>query len=573
MTLLSPIGQKMAAKSGLRSIMDDIATSMAGTGGQWLNLSIGNPAAIPPVTSAWRQLTEEALATDFEAASCSYGPSRGSHVLVAAIVDYFNQAYRWDIGPENVVVGPNCARTGTRPGEQTSRQSRRRRAVAGRDVSMRDHRLRVLLTATARSARASLRPLEAHAFRLLWIGRTVSSAGDAAVEIALVFAILHVGGNAADIGLVAALQGVARTVFILAGGVWADRMRRQYVMVTSDTVRAAVEGCLAVLLIAGLAHVWQIAVAAAMMGAAGAFFGPASTGLVPETVAAEQLQKSNALLSFSDSFFSVVSPAGAGLLIAVFGPGPLFAVDALTYVVSAIALSRLKLAPRKMPERSSFRAELATGWREIKARSWYWTSLIAHALWNFAIPAYFVLGPVIAARMLGGASAWGAISAAWAAGAVLGGIVALHAKPGSPLVTANLALTLTALPVLALALRVPTWAIAAAAAVGGIGLTILMTLWTTTMQQLIPDEIRSRVDSYDWLLSLITMPVGFAIVGPLASKIGDQATLIGASVLLAVPCVLVVAVVPAIRAVRRTRDGAIVGPAPHPVSRVPAART
>lgn len=106
MTLLSPIGQKMAAKSGLRSIMDDIATSMAGTGGQWLNLSIGNPAAIPSVTSAWRQLTEEALATDFEAASCSYGPSRGSDVLVAAIVDYFNQAYRWDIGPENVVVGP-----------------------------------------------------------------------------------------------------------------------------------------------------------------------------------------------------------------------------------------------------------------------------------------------------------------------------------------------------------------------------------------------------------------------------------------------------------------------------------
>lgn len=438
---------------------------------------------------------------------------------------------------------------------------------------MGDHRLKVLLTSAARSLQDSLRPLKAHAFRLLWIGRTVSSAGDAAVEIALVFAILHVGGNAADIGLVAALQGVARTVFILAGGVWADRLRRQYVMVASDTVRAGVEALLAALLIAGLGHVWQIAVAATVMGAAGAFFGPASTGLVPETVAPQQLQKSNALLGFSDSFFSVISPAGAGILIAVFGPGLLFAIDAATYLISAIALSRLRLAPRKMPERSSFRAELTTGWREIKARSWYWTSLIAHALWNFAVPAYFVLGPVIAARALGGASAWGAISAAWAAGAVVGGIIALHAKPRSPLVVANLSLTLTALPVLALALHLPTWEIAAAAAVGGIGLTILMTLWTTTMQQLIPDEIRSRVDSYDWLLSLITMPVGFAIVGPLASKIGDRATLIGASFLLAVPCVLVVAIVPAIRAVRRTAEGTIVGPAPHLASRVPAGRT
>lgn len=106
MSLLSPIGQKMAALSGLRSIMDDIATSTAGTGGPWFNLSIGNPAAIPSVTAAWRQLTEEALAEDFEAASCSYGPSRGSQLLVEAIVDYFNQAYHWGIAPENVVVGP-----------------------------------------------------------------------------------------------------------------------------------------------------------------------------------------------------------------------------------------------------------------------------------------------------------------------------------------------------------------------------------------------------------------------------------------------------------------------------------
>lgn len=104
---LSPIGQQMAAMSGLRSIMDDIATSTTGVSDQpWLNLSIGNPARIPAVTAAWRQLMASALATDFEDASCSYGAPRGAQPLVDAIVDYFNQTYGWGIGPENVIVGP-----------------------------------------------------------------------------------------------------------------------------------------------------------------------------------------------------------------------------------------------------------------------------------------------------------------------------------------------------------------------------------------------------------------------------------------------------------------------------------
>jgi valine--pyruvate aminotransferase len=105
--MLSPIGQKMAAMSGLRSIMEDIATSTAHASDEpWLNLSIGNPAPIPAVTAAWRQLTASTLAEDFENASCSYGSPRGTHALVDAIVDYFNRAYNWGICPENVVVGP-----------------------------------------------------------------------------------------------------------------------------------------------------------------------------------------------------------------------------------------------------------------------------------------------------------------------------------------------------------------------------------------------------------------------------------------------------------------------------------
>jgi hypothetical protein len=130
----------------------------------------------------------------------------------------------------------------------------------------------------------SVAPLAMRAYRLLWIGQTVSSAGDALVQVALVFAILHVGGTASDIGYVAAIQTVTRVTFILAGGVWADRLRRQFVMLASDTLRAAVQATLAVLLFMGQAHVWELGLGGAIYGAAQSFFGPASAGLVPETV-------------------------------------------------------------------------------------------------------------------------------------------------------------------------------------------------------------------------------------------------------------------------------------------------
>ncbi len=127
---LSRAGNKMARLSGLRLIMEDIATSMgAATGREWLNLGIGNPADIPAVGDTWRRMTAEALDDSFSAVSCRYGPSRGLPALVDAIVGYFNRHYGWDIGPRNVVVGPGsqmlcfiAATLFTGPGEDRDTQ-------------------------------------------------------------------------------------------------------------------------------------------------------------------------------------------------------------------------------------------------------------------------------------------------------------------------------------------------------------------------------------------------------------------------------------------------------------------
>jgi valine--pyruvate aminotransferase len=105
---VSERGRRLTGKSGIRSIMDDIA--LAGSaGGRWLNLSPGNPARIPEVVEIWRRLFREAAESpEFAETACRYGPSRGTDALVEEIVRYFNARYGWSIGAENVVVGPGA---------------------------------------------------------------------------------------------------------------------------------------------------------------------------------------------------------------------------------------------------------------------------------------------------------------------------------------------------------------------------------------------------------------------------------------------------------------------------------
>jgi len=390
----------------------------------------------------------------------------------------------------------------------------------------------------------------------MWAGSTASALGDAVVQIALIFAILHVGGTASDIGVVLAVKTVAQVGCLLAGGVWADRLRRQYVMLTADAVRGAVQTALAVLLLSGHAHIWELCVGEALYGAATSFFNPASTALVPETVPAEQLQQANSLLGLPGSFFSVAGPAVGGVLIAVFGPGWLFAADAASFFVSLACLALLRVPPRPLAAGRSFRADLADGWHELAIRPWYWVNLLAHACGNFVVPALFVIGPVIAARSLGGAPAWGALSAAWGAGAVAGGLVGLRFKPRRPLVATDLLMAGICLPLLALAFSRSVALIATAEAVFGFTMIMGNSVWLTAMQELIPDAVRARVGAYDWFVSLAIMPVGWLVMGPLSSSIGFTPTLVTAAALGGIPCVLVT-LVPRVQAVRRTPAGGI----------------
>lgn len=402
------------------------------------------------------------------------------------------------------------------------------------------------------SIRHRLGALQEPRFRLLWTAQSFSSIGDSMVLVAVPFAALQVGGSPTAVGLVFAAGLVPRVALMLVGGVWADRLPRQHVMIAADLVRCVGQAAGAFVLLAGVAELWQLALIAAVHGSGAAFFTPAASGYVPEAVSPPRLQQANALIGVSRNVFAIVGPALAGLLVHAFGPGWVYAVDAGTFALSASFLVRLP-AGRTHAARKKFMVDLAEGWREVTARSWVWASILYFAVWNFAIAAFFVLGPVVSERELGGARDWGLILSGGAIGSIGGSLLALRIRPRRPLFTGYLLISVAALPTIFLVRPFPVLVIAAAAVVAMVTQAFAVTLWQTTLQERIPREALSRVFSYDWVGSLVLMPLGFAVVGPLAMAIGIDATLWLAAGLLFASSIAV-ALVPGVRRITRRDD-------------------
>jgi MFS family permease len=395
-----------------------------------------------------------------------------------------------------------------------------------------------------------LGPLRHRAYRFVWLARATSSVGDRLIFIAFAFAVLHVGGSATELGLIIAAGTLTRVVLLLVGGVWADRLPRQLVMLVTDGIRGVVELGLALLLITGHATIWQLTLGFVLHSAAASFFGPASDGLVPQLVPREDIQQANALLELTENVPAIFGPVVSGILVAAVGTGWVFMLDAVSFGVSALCLSLVRLPPKEPKKPEPFLRELLEGWNAVRSRSWYWQNLITHALWNFAFPFFQVLGPVIAVRHLGGADAWGFISGASGLGYVLGSVLVLRWRPRRPLVVGNLGLVLGAAPLLLLAKPTGTWPIAAALFASSFGLALLNTLWWSVVQSQIPEDVLSRVSSWDWLISLVINPAGLAVAGPVAAAAGFRTALIVAAALIAIPSALV-CLVPSVRAIER----------------------
>lgn len=388
----------------------------------------------------------------------------------------------------------------------------------------------------------SLDVLRTREFRLLFSGQAVSVLGDRMAVVALAFAVLEIGGSASEVGLVLAAGAFPLVATVLAGGVVADRASRRAVMVAADLVRVGSQGAMAALLIAGWAEVWMLALVAGVTGAATGFFSPASTGLLPEVVLAEQLQPANGLRASAVSTGEILGPVLGGVLVAAAGAGWAIAIDAVTFAVSAACLAMLRIPTRVAAQRSSFVADLRQGWVAFRSRRWVWTFVLCFAIGNLLWGAWGVLGPIVADRDLGGAAAWGTILTAVGVGALAGSLLATRVKPRRPLLFAALADGIFTLPLAFMAATTSVPLIACGAALSGAGMALAISVWETTLQRHIPGESLSRVSSYDWFGSLAFYPLGLAIWGPVAAAIGVSTSLWLAFVLAVVATVALISV-------------------------------
>jgi MFS family permease len=399
-------------------------------------------------------------------------------------------------------------------------------------------------------------------FRRYFVGQTTSYLGDGLLPVAISFAVLDLTGSATDLGLVLAVRTVPLVIFLLVGGVWADRLPRQLVMVASDVVRGGTQAVLAVLLLTGSAELWHLLVLQGVYGAAEAFWRPASTALLPSIVSSRRLQQANALMAVSVNGAYTIGPAVAGILVSAGSAGVAIAVDAASFGVSAVALLLLRVPALERPsEPTTFVADLREGWREFASRTWLWVVVAFAALFLMFVTApLMVLGPVVADRELGGAADWGFIAAATGVGVILGSTAAARLRPERPILVGVLVISAgSAVFAVALGLPAATLAIAAAGFVAGVTEGIFEVIWITALQQRVAPAVLARVSSYDTVGSFVFLPVGLALAGPAAEALGTRAVLFTAAGF-ALASSALVAFLPSVRGLRRLEESAVGAP-------------
>lgn len=365
-------------------------------------------------------------------------------------------------------------------------------------------------------------------FRLLFWGQATSNFGSNAVAVAMAIYITRTTHSPTDLGLILAAQTVPFVVLLLFGGVWADRLPRHKVMVVSDLVRGAVHGLLAVLILAGAAHVWEIAAIEAVFGAAWAFFQPAYTGLLPQTVPEGEIQAARAVIETSWNLSLVLGPSVATALVLTLGAGEAFIADAISFVISALTLIRLQ--PRSRGEDSEAQEtvlhELRAGFREVATRPWVWVTIGAFSVTQMCFyAAWLSLGPTVVADVYGHVGLYGVFIALYGVGSVAGTLLAAGWQSRRPLRNILVLGVIWPTPAVVVALGLSRDLAAICMVVAGLESGVFLVVWETVLARHIPARALSRVSSYDWMGSLALLPVGFVLAGPLGAALGARTVL------------------------------------------------
>lgn len=377
------------------------------------------------------------------------------------------------------------------------------------------------------------------AFRTLLIARIISNVGNGLGPIALAFGVLSLeGATPTSLSIVMAAQLGPMVVFMLFGGVLADRYPRALVVGTSDIFLSGFVVANGIMLINGSATVMSLAIIAFISGSLNALWWPAFAGLVPEVVPEEDLQSANSVIGLGANAANIAGTVAGGIIVAGIGAGWAMVTDGISFFIAGILVFTLRKfgKTRDTTEHTpSVFEDLAHGWKEFSSRSWVVTVVAGYAILNMIFEsALGVVGPVHAEQELGGPKPWSYILAALSVGMMAGVLVSLKVRPKRPLLIALVAQLGAAAWIFTIG--VTNWIplIMVSAFFAGISFDFFFVLWQTAMQSNIPRESLSRVSSYDAFGSLVFAPFGLVIAGPITERIGTEQTLIGMGIIFAV---------------------------------------
>ncbi len=412
-------------------------------------------------------------------------------------------------------------------------------------------------------------------FRLLLADRLIAPASIGFSMVGVSFAVLKATNSATDLSYVLAAQIAPSLVFALIGGVAADRFPPQRVIVAANLLMALGEGTFGVLVLTGRPPLWAMLGLEALTGTGIAIFYPASQALLPRLVPRGMLQEASAISRLAMNTGQMSGAAVAGLLVAAAGPGWALALCGIGMLATVPLLLSIRgarepvrpgtgeAAKSEAAAAPGMLTELREGWSEFRSHTWLWVIVAQFCIVMMAwYGAFSVLGPVVAREHLGGAAAWGAITAADSLGLIAGGLVSLRFTPGRPMLFVVLTGAAVAISPLSLAMVLPLPAVCAASFSLGVFVEMMMVQWTVALARKIPPDKLARVSSYDALGSVMAMPAGALIAGPLAAAIGVSSAQYAAAAAIIVASAL--ALVP--RDIRTMRSDAAPPPAAEDVA-------
>lgn len=392
-------------------------------------------------------------------------------------------------------------------------------------------------------------------FYQLFFARTVSNFGNGMSPVALAFGVLGIeGADAGSLSLVMVSRTLPVLLLLLVGGTFADKYGRARTMGWADMLLGFLILIVAASFIADSPSVLLLVIVGFMSGVLNGIWYPAFSGLTPIIVPSEKLQSANSAIGFGSNISFMLGTASGGLVVSALGTGWALGIDALTFIVAGSMILPLAKLPQtgqaEVGEKVKFIQELKLGWKEFSSRSWLVVIVLGFAFVNLSFEAaWAVLGALQSIDAYSGASSWGLILGFMSVGFLLGTLIANKVRPRRPLRFIMLLMLAEPVFLFLFGLGAPLYVLLFSAILMGIALDVFYVLWMTTIQQNVPEESLSRVNSYDTFGSFLFGPLGIAIAGPVAMQIGAGTTLMIGSAI-SVTALLVAFSFPSVRKLR-----------------------